>query len=145
MAQILGFKLPTHKKGKYLPNDVCRIKGLISTINKARDLIRSLLLNELNSSDEVQETTDYLRVLFDRMLRMGLYTIPSMEKRDLEQWSQVTADHELECLKRYIEKRKANMVSQEREASRKLFLNPRKRKIWFQNAFGIQNSGCPNI
>jgi len=42
VCQILGSKSSTHKKGKYLPNDVCRTQCLISTITKGTDLIRTL-------------------------------------------------------------------------------------------------------
>src|SRR6185503_17609495 len=43
VSSILGSKSSTHRKAKYLPNDVCRTQALISTICKANDLIRTLL------------------------------------------------------------------------------------------------------
>ena len=46
VGHVLGLKSDTHNKGKYSPTDVCRIKGLISTICKATDLIRTLTLRE---------------------------------------------------------------------------------------------------
>ena len=145
MGEVLRLKSPTHKKGKYLPKDICRIKGLVSTINKATDLIRTLLHGEFETAADEQEIKDHLWVLFDRMLRMGFYTIPSFDKSALEKWSQLTAAEELKCLNQYLERRKTDLMSQERDASWKLFMDPRKRKIWFQNAYGLQNSGCPNF
>src|SRR3954454_15520792 len=67
------------------------------------------------------------------------------DKSALEKWSQLTAAEELKCLNQYLERRKTDLMSQEPDASWKLFMDPRKRKIWFQNAYGLQNSGCPNF
>ena len=41
-GSVLGMKRATHKKGKYESLDVTKAKAEISTITKARDLIRAL-------------------------------------------------------------------------------------------------------
>src|SRR6185503_18702380 len=69
VSQILGSKSSTHKKGKYLPNDVCRTQCLISTITKATDLIRTLVCDETGSHQEKEEVREHLRILFDRLAR----------------------------------------------------------------------------
>ena len=50
VSEILGSKANTHKKASYLSTDVCRNKGLITTICKARDGIRILLKREYESA-----------------------------------------------------------------------------------------------
>lgn len=49
---------------------MCRTKGLITTICKARDLIRTLVKREYDSVHEEGEIKRHLEVLFDRMIRM---------------------------------------------------------------------------
>src|SRR6185503_4424549 len=117
-------------KGKYSSSDVCRIRGLISTLTKACDLIRTLSQDEVNTDVERREVQDHLVVLFDRLVRMGIYTIPPLEIKALVEWSKSTATQEIQLLRDYLEKRKLDMISQERERSRKLFMDPKKRKMW---------------
>ena len=76
VSGILGSKSSTHKKPKFLATDICRTKGLITTICKARDLIRTLSKLEFDSVLEESEIKRHLEVLFDRMIRAGLYSVP---------------------------------------------------------------------
>jgi exonuclease III len=70
-GSILGMKLGTHKKGKYESLDISKTKAQISTIRNARDLIRTLYLDEVKSDLHRKETTVHLQVLLDRLCRMG--------------------------------------------------------------------------
>jgi hypothetical protein len=45
----VGSKLPTHEKGKYQSSDMVRAQAEITTISKARDLIRTLYMDEVRS------------------------------------------------------------------------------------------------
>jgi len=103
VGQILGSKSDTHKKGKYSSSDVCRIRGLISTLTKACDLIRTLSQDEVNTDVERREVQDHLVVLFDRLVRMGIYTIPPLEVTALVEWSKSTATQEIQLLRDYLE------------------------------------------
>jgi len=135
VSGVLGSKSDTHKKPKFLPTDVCRTKGLITTICKARDLIRTLVKREYDSVHEEGETKRHLEVLFDRMIRMGLYSVPrslTLERpefrRDLDEWSEVTAAKEIQLLENYLKSRKEDMASLERESTRRLFMDPKKKE-----------------
>ena len=145
VGQVLGLKSDTHTKGKYLPTDVCKVKGLITTISKARDLIRTLTLQEFSSSTDEKEVEEHLRVLFERIGRIGLSSVPKFEKAALLQWSEGSATNEIGYLEKYLRSRKADMVSEEKERLRRLFLDPRKRRLWYQNTFSLGVTGCPNF
>jgi len=52
VGSILGMKRPTHKKGQYENLETKKAKAEISTISKARDLIRQLYFDEFKSTQD---------------------------------------------------------------------------------------------
>ena len=146
VGSIVGMKRPTHRKGKYQSLDVTKAKAEITTIAKARDLIRKLYLDEVRSDQERNETWVHLQVLLDRLCRMDLpiptsFTIPS-----LHEWSESWAPFHIQNISNYLRSRKEDMISEEKRKCQELFLNPTSRGRWFQRLFGTKTSGsCPNF
>ena len=91
-SAVVGSKLPTHEKGKYHSSDLVKAQAEINTISKARDLIRTLYLNEVNTQEERRMVEDHLTVLLDRLCVMGLRSVPrSLELKQLHEWSELNA------------------------------------------------------
>ena len=44
VGSVIGLKRPTHRKGKFETVEITRAKAEVTTISKARDLIRRLYL-----------------------------------------------------------------------------------------------------
>ena len=139
---VVGSKLPTHEKGKY--QSLARAE--ITTIEKARDLIRRLYLDEFKSQEDRVSTENHLSTLLDRLCRMGLNSVPRVLSLDaLHKWAEVDAPMDLETLRWYIQVRKETMAEESKQKSRKQFLDPKKRGKWFERIFGAQRSTCPNF
>jgi len=142
-SAVVGNKLPTHEKGKY---HSAKSQAEINTISEARDLIRTLFMDEINTLEERRLVEDHLSVLLDRLCVMGLNSIPkSLDINQLHEWSQLKAPEEIINIKNYMEKRKCTMDLLEKERQRKLFLDPKKRGRWFEQAFGTRIVTCPNF
>ena len=142
---MLGRKLPTHEKGKYQSLDIVKSQAEITTISKASDLIRTLFFNEVTNEDDRKSVERHLSVLLDRLCRMGLRSIPrSLDIASLHEWSQVQAPFDLENLRRYMEKRKNTLEAQAHQVSQELFLDPKKRGLWFERNFESQRVLCPD-
>jgi len=145
-SAVVGNKLPTHEKGKYHSSDLIKSQAEINTISGARDLIRTLYMNEVNTPEERRLVEDHLSVLLDRLCVMGLSSIPrSLEINQLHEWSQMKAPLDIINIKNYMEKRKCTMDLLEKERQRKLFLDPKKRGRWFEQVFGTRIVTCPNF
>jgi len=87
-SAVVGSKLPTHEKRKYQSHDLIKAQAEITTISKARDLIRTLSREEFRSPMERQRIELHLSVLLDRLVRMGLNSIPrSLDIKSLSEWS----------------------------------------------------------
>lgn len=146
MGSITGMKRSTHKKGKFQSVQLAKSKAELTTISKARDLIRKLYLDEFQSVNEKENTITYLRVCFDRLLKLGLTSIPrSLESKELIQWSESTALADMEQIKQFIQTRKEDMVSKDKERKRKLFLDPKIRGRWLAEIFGGPTATCPRF
>ena len=89
-------KRPTHKKGKYESFEVTKAKAEISTIIKARNLIRALYLNEHQSAQHKRETEVHLQVLLDRLVRMGHCIPTSLGIHSLHEWSECLAPYHIQ-------------------------------------------------
>src|SRR5690242_9840605 len=101
---------------------------------RARDLIRTLAIEEFKTSQERQDVQHHLEILFERLIRMGFYSVPHSRKlKMLVEWSESQAIREIHFLEQYLRKRNLDMLAQERNLSRNIFLDPKKRGIWFQN------------
>src|SRR4051794_20488896 len=73
VGSITGLKRATHRKGPFQT-----LSGKLGRkFVKARDLIRTLQLQEFRTPQEKTELETYLKVCFDRLLRLGLSSIPS--------------------------------------------------------------------
>ena len=93
-SAVVGNKLPTHEKGKYHSSDLIKSQAEINTISGARDLIRTLYMNEVNTPEERRLVEDHLSVLLDRLCVMGLSSIPrSLEINQLHEWSKGPSGH----------------------------------------------------
>src|SRR5690348_15006499 len=57
---IVGATKPSHRKGKFRSKEVAKATAEITTLQKARDLIRTLCLNEWNSVEEKLEIHSHL-------------------------------------------------------------------------------------
>ena len=145
-SAVVGSKLPTHEKGKYHSSDLVKAQAEINTISKARDLIRTLYLNEVNTQEEKRLVEDHLTVLLDRLCVMGLRSIPrSLDLDRLHEWSELKAPTDILDIRAYMEQRRWTMDLAEKERQRKLFLNPKNRGRWFERVFGTRVSVCPNF
>jgi len=67
-GSITGLKRSTHKKGKFETPIITKANAQISTISKARDLIRCLSLKEFQPHREQADMEEYLKVCFDGLL-----------------------------------------------------------------------------
>ena len=145
-SATVGNKLPTHEKGKYQSSDMVKSQAKINTISKARDLIRTLFLDEVRSPEDRKSVEDHLSVLLDRLCIMGVQSLPlSLDIHSLHQWSQSTAPEEISCLRNYMKARKCTMDQQETEHRRKLFLDPKKRGKWYDHVYEARVMPCPNF
>ena len=145
IESIVGRKSPTHKKGKFQSQEITRAKAEITTLQKARDLIRTLLLQETSSEIEKERVCGHLKTLLDRLCRMGLTTVPrSLEPQALHQWSESFVPVHLENLKTYLKSQKEDLESKEKTDRLKWFLDPKKRGKWLDNIFASETSHCPN-
>ena len=143
---VVGNKLPTHEKRKYQSLDLIKARAEINTINKARDLIHTLHEGEFNSTEERRKIETHLSILLDRLIRMGLYSIPrSLDLVSLHEWSELVANAEALNIEEYMRKRKCDMLSIELKRQRELFLDPRKRGKWHELLFGSPVVACPNF
>ena len=123
---------------------MCRTKGLITTISKACDLIRTLVNHEWQTAEEEGEIKLHLQVLFDRMVQMGVYSLPaSLSLTELQVWSESTALEEIQLLQHYLELRKADMSSQTRENTRRLFMDPQKAETMVPKRVWVPEHGLP--
>ena len=103
-SSVVGHKHPTHEKGKHSSVESKKIQAEISTIENARNLIRTLWLNEVSSDDETDEVKTHLAVLLDRLCRMGLNSVPrQLDLDSLHEWSEVEAPVDLVSLRRLME------------------------------------------
>jgi exonuclease III len=55
VESVVGATRPTYRKGKFRSEDVVRATAEITTLQKARDLIRALFLKEYSSHDDKEE------------------------------------------------------------------------------------------
>jgi len=62
---------------------------------------------------------DHLSVLLERIHRVGISTVPKLEEKALLEWSDCTALEEIGFLEKYLESRKADMISEEKERARR--------------------------
>jgi hypothetical protein len=91
-SSVVGNKRPTHEKSKHCTLEAKKIQAEISTIENARNLIRTLWLKETSSPDEESEVKTHLSVLLDRLCRMGLNSVPrDLTLASLHEWSEVDA------------------------------------------------------
>ena len=141
---ITGSKRATHRKGKFETSDIVRSQAEISTITKARDLIRTLWLNEVHL-DQRTQIEAHLVVLLDRLVAMGLTSVlRTLDIVVLHEWGESVALTNIQTLRNYIRQRKADLISIERLETRRLFLDPKKRGQWLDHIFGTKRSVCPN-
>ena len=99
VESVVGTTRPTHRKGKFRSKDITKATAEITTLQKARDLIRTLFLDECNSGEK-EENYFHLKILLDRLVRMGVSTIPrSMDIPNLHQWSESYAPLHIQTLK----------------------------------------------
>jgi hypothetical protein len=145
VGSVVGMKRATHGKGKYQSNEIIKARAEITTIAKARDLIRSLYLEEFRSEESRKETDDHLRVLLDRLCRMGLSIPVSSDLKNLHEWSETWAPFHIKNISAYISGRKKDMLSIEKRKNREMFLDCKKRGVWLEKMFGTKLSGCPNF
>jgi hypothetical protein len=139
-------KKPTHKKGKFESVEIIKGKAEISTIRKARDLIRAIAWNEFRSPQELSYIKEHLTVCLDRLVRMGLNSVPSpSDLVALVKWSDTTALSDIEQATNYIKARKEDLISQEKQHRKFLFLDPKKRRLWLDSVFGNNSAGCPDF
>ncbi len=140
VGQIAGMKKATHRKGRFESLDINKAKAEISTINKARDLIRSLAWEEFKTRQDKTDSEEYLKVC------LGNTSIPpSLDTISLSNWAETTALKEIENITLYIKSRRQDFVSQEKVARQKLFLDPKERGKWLEKIFGSTTSTCPNF
>jgi len=145
-SEVVGSKRPTHEKGKFQSVDLVKCQAEINTINKARDLIRTLAMNEVRDKKDRDEVQNHLNVLLDRLVHMGLSSVPrSLEIDILQEWSQSLALLDLESLRDYMEVQKETLTLRDKEKSKKMFLDPKKRGKWLDLIFKGQISSCPNF
>src|SRR6185503_8968571 len=145
VGSITGTKRPTHSKGKYLPSDVVRAQAEITTLCKARDLIRTLIFSECKSEHEKGEVMEHLRILLDRLVVFGIAGIPrTFDLESLGEWAETNALVNTQSLKKYVSSRKLDLVSLEKLESQKKFMNPKKRGEWLDRVFGGRRSNCPS-
>ena len=145
-SAVVGSKLPTHEKGKYRSSDLIKAQAEITTISKARDLIRTLYLDETKSPEDRRLVENHLSVLLDRLCAMGLTSVPkSLDIKNLHEWSETKAPGDIVNIRSYMEKRKCTMDLLEKERQRKIFLDPKKRGHWFESVFGTRIVTCPNF
>jgi hypothetical protein len=117
----IGAKRPTHRKGKFQMKTVVLATAEITTIQKARDLIRTLCLRE---ASEEKQARSHLEVLLDRLCRMGLSTVPrSLELSELHQWAETYAPFRLKQLKADIRAQNEDARTKERKERLKWFLD----------------------
>ena len=76
----IGAKRPTHRKGKFQMKTVTLATAELTTIQKARDLIRALFLQELSSEVEEEQVRSHLKILLDRLCRMVSQRFPDLSK-----------------------------------------------------------------
>src|ERR1044071_3289742 len=111
-GSITGLKRPTHKKGKFETDILKKTTAQVSTLSKARDLIRSLSQTEFRSEQEKRELEEYLKVCLDRLVRLGVNSIPTtLNIRVLVEWSESAAIREIGAAQKYIADRKEDIVS----------------------------------
>ena len=105
-------KKPTHKKGKFESVEINKGKAEISTIRKARDLIRAIAWNEFRSPQELSYIKEHLTVCLDRLVRMGLNSVPSpSDLVALAKWSDTTALSDIEQATNYIKAGKKDLIA----------------------------------
>ena len=140
VGSVTGMKRSTHRKGKYENLEISKAKAEVTTISKARDLIRRLYLREVASERDREETEIHLKVCLDRLCRMGLASVPSsFNLQSLHEWSEMVAPFDISNILSYIKSRKEDLRSKEIDQTRKLFLDPKKRGLWLRRTFG---GGC---
>ena len=145
-TDIFGGKKPTHEKRKYESFDLIKTQAEINTIEKARDLIRTLYLNEVTSLENRLSLENHLSTLLVRLCRMGLHSVPLQhDLKSLHEWSQSTAKADIENLRRYMESQKSDMDAIEKRRQNEMFLNPQKRGQWFDRIFSGNRTACPNF
>jgi len=145
VGSITGMTRGTHRKGKFQSHQISRATAEISTISKARDLIRELSLEEYRSEKERKEIESHLNVCLDRLIILGLPTIPSnLGLQFLNTWSEGEALRDIKRAKTFICAQKEDMISKERARKRELFRDPKQRGRWFAEMFGTPQAGCPN-
>ena len=128
-TDIFGGKKPTHEKRKYESFDMIKTQAEINTIEKTRDLIRTLYLDEVTSMENRQSLENHLSTLLDRLIRMGLHSVPLQhDLKSLHEWSQSTAKADIESLRKYMESQKSDMDAAEKQRQNEMFLNPKKKR-----------------
>ena len=128
VGSVIGLKRPTHRKGKFETVEITRAKAEVTTISKARDLIRRLYLGEVVSEQDKTDTELYLRVCLDRLCRMGLSSLPhSSDLLSLHEWSETVAPFDIKNIVDYVRSQKQDLRSKAKIESRNLFMDPTKR------------------
>jgi hypothetical protein len=143
-GSITGLKRPTHKKGKFETDILKKTTAQVSTLSKARDLIRSLSQTEFRSEQEKRELEEYLKVCLDRLVRLGVNSIPTtLNIRVLVEWSESAAIREIGAAQKYIADRKEDIVSLDKLRRKQMFLDPKRRGEWFADTYGTPTNSCP--
>ena len=144
IGSVSGMKRGTHKKGRFESLEFNKVRAEIGTIKKARDLIRSLFLDEVLSSLDRRHREEHLKVCLDRLVRLGLNSVPtSLDINLLFRWSESSALADIENLTGYIKSRKEDLLSQEKTSRQDLFLDPKMRGKWLERVFGGRAASCP--
>jgi hypothetical protein len=145
VGSIVGMKRATHKKGKYQTTEITKARAEITTISKARDLIRSLYFDEFLSDEARSGTTTHLRVLLDRLCRMGLPIPVASDIASLHEWSESMAPYHIKNISTYLSRQRSDLISIEKQKDRETFLDCKRRGAWLEKNFGSKALGCPNF
>lgn len=140
--QITGRKASKKRKTN---RTTAKLVSEIRTIQRARDLIRSLTFKEV-PKDQEKATSTQLEHLLDRLTRMGLSSVPvSNNLRKLQQWADGEALQDLTILQEYAQLCKKDIRNKERQDLRKLFCNPSQKGKWLEYYFGKPSTTTPNF
>ena len=116
VGSITGLRRASHRKGQFQNSGITKARAEISTITKARDLIRALRLQEFRTPQEKSALETYLKVCFDRLLRLGLTSIPtSFDIDTLALWSEQVAVMDILQIEHFIKSQKEDLVSKSKE------------------------------
>ena len=88
---------------------------------------------------------EYLKVCFDRLVRLGVGSIPTtLDLTTIVEWADSTAILEINAATKFIADQKEDMISLEKRRRNQLFQDPKQRGTWIEDTYGIPQSRCPN-